>query len=282
MATKKNFYTIMFIPNGNIKPFSIHVHKNIVYSLSVFLIVFFIGFSLLVVKSGQIAAKLQLVYMLSTENKQLKAENTAIHLIKDKIEKIEQMSKYLQKIAQATNIDTKKEVLLLSKSIIENDTFQNDKKEITKKEPKISFTEKQYSANEMNNVIPNISPIIDGWITKRFTAEMSDTSEPHYGIDYAAKNGTIIRATAPGTVIDISNDKYFGLLLTIKHNHDFLTKFGHCSRTLVSIGDHIERGQTIALVGNTGRSSAPHLHYEVVKDGKNVDPAKYLFGNFEK
>ena len=78
-------------------------------------------------------------------------------------------------------------------------------------------------------------------------------------------------------VEDIINDENLGLLVTIKHDHGFMTKYGHCSQVLISKHVSVKRGQTIALVGNTGRSTAPHLHYEILKDGKNIDPAKYLF-----
>jgi murein DD-endopeptidase MepM/ murein hydrolase activator NlpD len=137
---------------------------------------------------------------------------------------------------------------------------------------------RQETAEQYIASVPNIQPVIDGWITRRFSMVGSDTSSVHTGIDYAATLGTLIRATAPGVVENVSNDKYFGLILVVRHGFGFSTKYGHCSQVLVSKGDHVERGQTIALVGNTGRSSAPHLHYEVLKDGKNVDPIKYVVG----
>ena len=102
-------------------------------------------------------------------------------------------------------------------------------------------------------------------------------SMSHLGVDFAAQKGTPIRSTAPGVVEDVINDTYFGLLITIKHKFGIMTRYGHCMQTLVSKGDKIERGQTVALLGNTGASSAPHLHYEILKDGKNVDPMKYMF-----
>jgi len=67
--------------------------------------------------------------------------------------------------------------------------------------------------------------------------------------------------------------------VTIRHDFGFVTRYAHCSQVLVSVRDRVNRGQTIALVGNTGRSTAPHLHYEVLKDGKHVDPADYIGGH---
>jgi murein DD-endopeptidase MepM/ murein hydrolase activator NlpD len=290
MHKKKNFYTIMFIPEGNAKTFSMHIHRNIVYSLAAFLVVFFVGFILLVVKSGEIAAKLQLVYLLSSENKQLKEENKTIRFISTKIDEIEQMSRYLQRLAAATSTDPKKGMLAFSKTASSDeavfakdnmdellDNMRTSSGADTKIPSKRTETSEQYLM-----AIPNIQPVVEGWITRRFSMVGSDTSTAHNGVDYAATQGTLIRATAPGVVDEVSNDRYFGLLLTIKHGYAFSTRYGHCSQILVAKGDHVERGQTIALVGNTGRSSAPHLHYEVLKDGKNVDPIKYVFSESSK
>jgi murein DD-endopeptidase MepM/ murein hydrolase activator NlpD len=286
MKKKKNFYTIMFIPEGNAKTFSMHIHRNIVYSLAVFLIIFIVGFILLVFKSGEIAAKLQLVSLLSSENKQLKEENRAMKFISNKIDGIEQMSRYLQRLATATNIDPKKGLLAFSKSsgggdaVYAKDNMDEllDNMRNSSAGEAATLTRRQETTEQYIASVPNIQPVVDGWITRRFSMVGSDTSAVHTGIDYAATLGTLIRATAPGVVENVANDKYFGLILAIKHGYGFSTKYGHCSQILVAKGDHVERGQTIALVGNTGLSSAPHLHYEVQKDGKNVDPIKYVVG----
>jgi murein DD-endopeptidase MepM/ murein hydrolase activator NlpD len=286
MKKRKNYYTIMFIPEGNAKTFSMHIHRNIVYSLVVFLIIFVVGFILLVFKSGEIAAKLQLVYLLSSENKQLREENKAMKFISDKIAGIEQMGRYLQRLATATSLDPKKGVLAFSKSASGDDAVYAkdnmdellDNIRTSSANEAAAFAKRQENTEQYSASIPNIQPVVDGWITRRFSMVGSDTSAIHTGVDYAATQGTLIRATAPGVVEDEANDKYFGLILTIKHGYGFSTKYGHCSQFLVAKGDHVERGQTIALVGNSGRSSAPHLHYEVIKDGKTVDPIKYVVG----
>jgi murein DD-endopeptidase MepM/ murein hydrolase activator NlpD len=123
--------------------------------------------------------------------------------------------------------------------------------------------------------IPNIRPV-EGWITRKFFISPDGAKQSHRGIDFAASKGTLIRATAPGYVMKIQDDNFFGLVVTIEHSYGFQTRYGHCSQILVSEGDRVKRGQTIALVGNTGRSSAPHLHYEVIKEGNPVDPLNYI------
>jgi murein DD-endopeptidase MepM/ murein hydrolase activator NlpD len=120
---------------------------------------------------------------------------------------------------------------------------------------------------------------VNGWITKHFLKGSGRTgagSDSHNGIDIAAAHGTPIRATAMGVVEDIRNDKYLGLTVEIRHDHGFVTRYSHCSQILVSLYDRVNRGQTIALVGNTGRSTAPHLHYEVLKNGRYVDPMEFI------
>ena len=122
---------------------------------------------------------------------------------------------------------------------------------------------------------PNIYPV-EGWITRKFNMDSTISSTGHQGLDFAAATGTPIKATAPGVVGKIENDKYFGLLVTIHHDNGFITRYGHCSQILIGKHERVNRGQTIALVGNTGRSTAPHLHYEVIKDGKHIDPSQLI------
>lgn len=287
---KKKYYTILFIPEGNLRTFSIHVHRNIVYSLCVFLLIFFVGFVLLVVKSGEIAAKLQLVYVLTSENKRLKEERAKIAYVAAKQDRIEQMGRYLQGIARSASSDQRKPqnyslALKGSKAgVVPRDNIDDMLDSITKSSTnKADDAARRNSAKEVYlAALPNIQPVVDGWMTRGYLVEANDTEQVHNGVDYAAPQGTLIRATAPGIVENVLNDKYFGILLTIKHAYGMSTKYGHCLQVLVSKGDHVERGQTVALVGNTGRSSAPHLHYEVLKDGRNVDPANYNVSTSEK
>ncbi len=280
----------MFIPEGNLRTFSMHVHRNIVYSLGAFLLIFFVGFILLVVKSGEIAAKLQLVYILTLENKRLKEEKGKITYVAAKQDRIEQMGRYLQRIGRSVSADQKKSQSSLlalkgnSHGVVPRDNI--DEMIDSLAEPSTSRVDdagKRSVAREMSlAALPNIQPVVDGWITRGYLVEANDTEQAHNGVDYAATQGSLIRATAPGIVDNVVNDRYFGLLLTIKHAYGMSTRYGHCLQILVSKGDHVERGQTVALVGNTGRSSAPHLHYEVLKDGKNVDPTNYIVTTSEK
>lgn len=115
-----------------------------------------------------------------------------------------------------------------------------------------------------------------GWITRGYNPEGSNVKEKHEGIDIAVKEGTPIVATATGEIVFSGWDKIFGNLLIIDHKNGLQTVYGHNQKNIVSKGQKIYRGDVIALSGNTGRSSAPHLHYEVIKDGEPIDPSPYL------
>jgi len=101
---------------------------------------------------------------------------------------------------------------------------------------------------------------------------------PHEGIDIYAAKGTPIRATADGQVIRAGWKVGYGLTLLIDHDYGYRTFYAHCSKLKKKKGDLVKRGEIIALVGNTGVTTGPHLHYEVRIDGKSVNPSNYILG----
>jgi murein DD-endopeptidase MepM/ murein hydrolase activator NlpD len=88
--------------------------------------------------------------------------------------------------------------------------------------------------------------------------------------------GAPIVAPAAGRVISVSNEPGYGNTFQIDHGNGIVTKFAHCSRIVVHVGQQVTRGQLIATVGNTGLATGPHLHYEVHVNGQPVDPLKYV------
>ena len=101
--------------------------------------------------------------------------------------------------------------------------------------------------------------------------------EFHSGLDIGARRGTEVRAPAPGTVVFAGGHAEYGITLVIDHGNDIKTLYGHLTKTLVQAGDAVQRGQIVAQTGNTGRSSGPHLHYEIQVSGKPVNPRSYLW-----
>ena len=125
---------------------------------------------------------------------------------------------------------------------------------------------------------PSIWPI-RGWVTSGFGFRKSPFTglrEKHEGWDIAARNGSPVRTTADGVVVVEGREYGYGNLVEIDHGYGLVTRYGHNSKHLVKVGDRVKRGQVIALVGNTGRSTGPHLHYEVLLNGVPVNPKNYI------
>lgn len=99
----------------------------------------------------------------------------------------------------------------------------------------------------------------------------------HTGVDFELPMGSHILAAGSGQVIEAGWDAQYGKTLVIKHEDGHHSRYAHADELLVKQGDLVQRGQLIAKSGNTGRSTGPHLHFEVMKDGKVVDPAQYLW-----
>ena len=123
--------------------------------------------------------------------------------------------------------------------------------------------------------VPSIWPVA-GWVTREFQTAGDPIVTTHFGLDVAARESTPVVSTADGIVTFADWDQNLGWLVEIDHGYDMSTRYGHNARLRVDRGQAVRRGQIIALVGNTGRSTAPHLHYEVWKDDVPVDPRGYL------
>lgn len=125
---------------------------------------------------------------------------------------------------------------------------------------------------------PSIWPT-RGWVTSGFGYRKSPFTglpEKHEGLDIATRKGAKVFAPAEGKVIVAGRQYGYGNMVEIDHGYGLVTRFGHNSKHLVKVGDRVRRGQAIALVGNTGRSTGPHLHYEVLLNGVPVNPRNYI------
>jgi murein DD-endopeptidase MepM/ murein hydrolase activator NlpD len=129
--------------------------------------------------------------------------------------------------------------------------------------------------------IPSIWPLVNG--AGKITSRYGYRRDPfhrrvrhHAGTDVAAPTGTKVHATAKGTVTFAEYDQFYGNLIKVDHGEGLETWYAHLSKISVGVGDVVERSTVIGNVGSTGRSTGPHLHYEVHVDGQPVDSEKYL------
>ncbi|HPD19090.1 MAG TPA: M23 family metallopeptidase, partial [Candidatus Goldiibacteriota bacterium] len=121
---------------------------------------------------------------------------------------------------------------------------------------------------------------VKGWITCGFGSRIDPFTGAlsfHQGVDIANDIGTPIKATADGVIqyADFERGGY-GNLVTINHGNGYLSKYGHMQKFIVSPGQYVKKGQIIGFLGSTGKSTSPHMHYEVFLNGVAVNPVKYL------
>ncbi len=123
-------------------------------------------------------------------------------------------------------------------------------------------------------------PIEQGWIASRFGQRpdpFTGRLSFHAGIDFTTgKSGTEINTVAAGVVTWAGPRSGYGLMVEVNHGNGFTTRYAHSEKLFVDVGDIVSKGQNIALVGSTGRSTGPHVHFEVYKNGRVVDPAAYI------
>jgi murein DD-endopeptidase MepM/ murein hydrolase activator NlpD len=129
-------------------------------------------------------------------------------------------------------------------------------------------------------MVPSAAPV-DGPVGSGFgfrTDPLNGRAALHTGLDFPAEVGTPIHAAAGGIVVVNEWHAAYGHVLEIDHGNGLVTRYAHCSSIEVKQGDLVKRGQRVARVGNSGRSTGPHLHFEVLLDGAPQDPARFLAG----
>ncbi|MCU4674205.1 M23 family metallopeptidase [Catenovulum sp. 2E275] len=153
---------------------------------------------------------------------------------------------------------------------------------------KFNFQEQQLHLLESVMLNHNISeqiyisgrPITSGWLSSYYGIRkdpFSGLPAKHKGIDFAGQEGSEVVATGSG-VVTWAGERYgYGNLVEIDHGHGMKTRYGHNKEITVTVGEIVTKGTQIAVMGSTGRSTGPHVHYEILKNGKQIDPLKYVY-----
>lgn len=133
--------------------------------------------------------------------------------------------------------------------------------------------------NLQDQVMPAGRPITKGWLSSYFgvrTDPFTGKRARHYGLDFAGTLGADVVAVGAG-VVTYSGPRYgYGHMVEINHGNGFVTRYAHNKENLVAVGDVIKKGQVIAFMGSSGRSTGPHVHFEVLQNGKVVNPLQYI------
>jgi murein DD-endopeptidase MepM/ murein hydrolase activator NlpD len=129
------------------------------------------------------------------------------------------------------------------------------------------------------NIIPLITPTEVGAVSSGYGARVDPFNEQlafHSGVDFSGPLGSDVRATAPGIVVFAGPRGAYGNTVEVDHGYGVRTRYGHLSKILVQIGARLDKGATVGRLGSTGRSTGPHVHYEVWYDDAVTDPSKFI------
>jgi murein DD-endopeptidase MepM/ murein hydrolase activator NlpD len=294
--------TIIFLPDASsgVKQFKIPQSLLLGLLLTILLLAFVLTWGFMDYRA--IKAKVPKLARLEKENSQQKVQLASLT---DRIDRINgrliELNEFDRKLKIMVNLETDEEnnqflgiggsdtslldpgytiekaherlVTLMHQSLDNLDTAisiqMNEKEELYK------FLENQ---KNLLAHTPSIWPT-RGWLSSGFGNRISpftNEEEFHKGIDISTRMNTPILAPADGLVSSTGKDYFMGNMLMINHGYGLKTRYGHMAKILVKQGEYVKRGQEIGLVGNTGRSTGPHLHYEVYLNSLPVNPRRYI------
>ena len=133
-----------------------------------------------------------------------------------------------------------------------------------------------------DSALPQGNPVEGGWFSSRFgyrTSPISGNKEFHLGVDLAGRSGMAVTSIASGIVTWSGPNQGYGNMVEISHGNGYVTRYAHNKENLVNVGERVEKGQMIATMGSTGRSTGAHVHFEVVKNGRHINPHSYISSN---
>ena len=152
--------------------------------------------------------------------------------------------------------------------------------EMEDRDQKLSVLESLLMSRSLSErVMPSGRPVEDGWLSSRYGKRndpFSGKQDFHKGLDFAGKKGSEVIAVGDGVVSWAGKKSGYGKLIEINHGNGYATRYGHNQSHIVKVGDTVKKGQQIALMGSTGRSTGPHVHFEVLRNGKKVNPSEFI------
>lgn len=294
----KKKLTLMLIPSSEGSPRQFRLSYG-------FILTIFAGLFLIIATSLLISSLFFNNQVNETELAQLKAENAKLH------EKYEQMRWNLSEVESRYSDLVEREIKIRSlfdlpaidpaerqlgvggpaplnyNNMSETEQFAvNTELEIDRLLRLSDYELEKYSEVEeaLTNVktrlqhTPSIWPT-NGWNSRGYGMKydpFTGYKQMHRGIDIANNTGTPIIATADGKIEKTATSSGMGKYITVNHGYGFKTRYGHLSKILVKRGQKVKRGDVIAYMGSTGYSTGPHLHYEVIRNGKFLDPRKFI------
>jgi len=300
MASKKS--TILFLPGGLNKVRKITISRGAMFTLLFFIFMILLSVSWFTTDYIKIKTKIPELQYLKKENR---VQKTHIIALSKKINHINQnmakLQKFEHKLRVMTNLEPSNQqdqlfavggsnastltsgyqLREVHKGLIQQ--MHKSLEDLETKTAIASISQSQLNdfLKEQKSILactPSIRPT-DGWFSSGFGYRISPFTkrrEFHKGIDIATRIGTPVIAPADGLVVHASKEGNFGNMISINHGYNLKTRYGHLSKFRITKGQYVNRGQIIGEVGNTGRCTGPHLHYEVLLNGVPVNPLRFI------
>ena len=265
---KRRFVTIQILPEGAGEAWTFRLSRPFFEFLFYALIVALFAAAFASVKIMQIQGKVFLANQLAVRNQELLAQQQKMIQIEQEMAAVTQKERAIRDILEA---------FVAKKPAVEPPTIAGwSGNDINAYFDNLSAINRRLESRDKSLAQerqPNIWPV-KGIVSQRFSE--GGAEERHDGIDILAEENAVVVSAARGMVIEEGWDNDLGRFVRVNHDFDAETVYGHLASTFVKAGDQLAKGDPLGIVGNTGRSLGPHLHFEIILKGKAVDPLSYL------
>lgn len=280
MSENKRVYTIIIAPSTGSRIRQIAVSRKFINAAIISVLIFALALAYGLIRlAGHEALNLKFL-SVKAENEQLQQANDAYtsnyEKLKGQLSYIEDMSKQLARQAKMETVPETDQYIGIggpaSVTALDNaaDTLEREVRQINDR-----LRSDMLRLASVPTGLPVTGYITDGFGVRRnpFSGE---GRESHEGMDISVPFGTPVSSTADGLVVHASPYAGYGNLVILYHNNGITTRYGHLSRITVEVGQRVKRGEQIGLAGSTGRSTGPHVHYEIRENDQPVDPTRYV------
>jgi len=294
----KRFYTILILPDATRPPAKLHLSRWTLISIAVGLSAMFLCILVFILQYIGMSANMLELKRLRNEVAHFRTLGDRLQGMQKEMTKLQDFDRKIRNLAELPSVpgeanvfaggggELESESLARSMRLEKEQLMAKMEREITLLEGATKRQEARFSElkiflenkKDRLSATPSIWPV-RGWLTAGFGYRRSPFTgfrQLHEGLDIATSAGTPIIAPGDGTVVFSGSMSGWGNVVVVNHGYGYRTFFAHNSRNLVAGGRKVKRGETIAYVGNTGHSTGPHLHYEVLVNGIPRDPLNYI------
>ncbi|MGH9752030.1 MAG: M23 family metallopeptidase [Blastocatellia bacterium] len=278
MKKDKRSYTFVFAPTSSFPFRKFNVYHKALYAIVGFAIVGLLTVSYGAYRLTQHAYIVAKLNIIENKNRELKEENQEANSKADQLQtRLAAIDATLEKVAQASGVKRTADV---SRDIGRGGPDVDKLEEVTATlESELRYIKDVFDRNQIKLASTPSGWPVRGYITDGFGMRRNPFGggvENHAGLDIATNHGSAIEATADGRVIFAGMHGGYGNIVVLDHGYGITTRYAHMSQMSVRMGQHVTRGKVIGAVGSTGRSTAPHCHYEVRLHDRPVNPLNYI------